>query len=248
MDNKNLHTNSWSKDADYRLKNRKWLRYSSNIARRILAVIEDKEDFSQANLARLLGVSPQHISKIVKGKENLTLETIANISTVLETELISFPEYKYSTSYNQATQTATGKPLTPIHDDERKDEVNRWFDEFTSILRADQLIFGDEKSLVHKTREASSIYFIKKIIKDYLFELKEHYKRLPLKLALGLSDSKILVWSEIKDDDEATEDALLLAEAKVNGEYYPYGFYLTSTIIEKSDNLDIPPHYHKILG
>ena len=107
MDNKNINKSSWSKDADYRLKNRKWLRYSSNIARRILAVIEDKDDFSQANLARLLGVSPQHVSKIVKGKENLTLETIANISTVLGTELISFPEYKYSLSYNEATQTGT---------------------------------------------------------------------------------------------------------------------------------------------
>ncbi len=108
MDNQNINKNSWSKDADHRLKNRKWLRYSSNIARRILAAIEDKEDFSQANLARLLGVSPQHISKIVKGKENLTLETIASFSTVLGTELISFPEYKYSTSFNQiASQTAT---------------------------------------------------------------------------------------------------------------------------------------------
>jgi len=86
---------NWFADADFRIKNR-WLMYSSQIARRILAAIEEKKDFSQSKLAELLNVSPQQISKIVKGKENLTLETIYNISQALDVELISFPEYKYS--------------------------------------------------------------------------------------------------------------------------------------------------------
>lgn len=95
-----VNKNSWSEDADFRLKNKKWLRYSSNIARRILAVIEDRDNFSQANLARLLDVSQQQISKIVKGHENLTLKTIAEIATALDTELITFPDYKYSKNKN----------------------------------------------------------------------------------------------------------------------------------------------------
>ena len=97
MDKHNKRRNSnWSKNADYRIKNRKWLRYSSKIARRILVAIESKEAYSQAELARTLGVSPQYINKIVKGGENLTLETIAHISDALGVELIEFPSYKYS--------------------------------------------------------------------------------------------------------------------------------------------------------
>jgi transcriptional regulator with XRE-family HTH domain len=86
---------NWLKNAEYRIKN-KWLSYSSQIARRILAAIEDREDLNQAKLADLLNVSPQQISKIVKGKENLTLETIYNLSQALQVELITFPEYKYN--------------------------------------------------------------------------------------------------------------------------------------------------------
>ncbi|HVU94844.1 MAG TPA: helix-turn-helix transcriptional regulator [Puia sp.] len=85
----------WHEDAIFRRTN-KWLSYSSEIALRILAAIEDKKDFSQSRLAELLNVSPQQVSKIVKGKENLTLETIYNISKALDVSLISFPEYKYS--------------------------------------------------------------------------------------------------------------------------------------------------------
>lgn len=87
---------SWKEKAKERLA-KPWLReYSAKIALRILAAIEDKEDMSQATLARNMDVTPQQISKMVKGKENLTLETIYKLSKALDTELISFPDYKYS--------------------------------------------------------------------------------------------------------------------------------------------------------
>lgn len=83
-----------SKETDARLK--PWLRYySSSIARRILSALEEK-GMSQVNLAELLDISPQQVSKIVKGHENLTLESIYNLSNALGLELITFPEYKYS--------------------------------------------------------------------------------------------------------------------------------------------------------
>jgi transcriptional regulator with XRE-family HTH domain len=91
----NSKRSNWLAAAEYRMKN-KWLSYSSQIARRILAIIEDKEDLNQAKLAELLKVSPQQVSKIVKGRENLTLETIYNLSQALGVELISFPDYKYN--------------------------------------------------------------------------------------------------------------------------------------------------------
>ena len=93
---------TWLKGALERRKNRKWLNYSGNIARRILAKIENDNNLSQTELAKLLDVSRQQISKIVKGHENMTLETIAKLSEALGVELISFPEYKYSTvEYSQ---------------------------------------------------------------------------------------------------------------------------------------------------
>lgn len=88
----------WKQKASIRLKS-PWLKeYSSKIAMRILAAIEDHPTLTQAEIARKLDVTPQQINKIVKGGENLTLETIYKISKVLEVDLISFPDFKYSQS------------------------------------------------------------------------------------------------------------------------------------------------------
>ena len=87
---------AWSKEADFRITNRTWLRYSSHIARRILSAIEDSVGMNQSDLARQIGVKPQYVSKIIQGKENLTLETIAKLSEALKVELISFPPYKHT--------------------------------------------------------------------------------------------------------------------------------------------------------
>ena len=111
----------------------------------------------------------------------------------------------------------------------------------------DDLIHGDGSNLISNMRKDSTRFFITKIVNDYINELKSSGK-FPVKLAMGLSDSKLLVWSEINDNDEETENALLIAEAKVNGRYYDNGFYINSTIIESSDNLPIPPHYQTIIA
>lgn len=92
---------NWKEKAQLR-KNTPWLReYSSKIARRILSAIEGNKDLNQVKLAESLNVTPQQISKIVKGQENMTLETIYKLSKALNFELISFPEYKYSYAYSQ---------------------------------------------------------------------------------------------------------------------------------------------------
>lgn len=96
----------WKDRSNERL-NKPWLKqYSSQIARRILSLIEGDEELSQVKLAKAVGVSAQQINKIIKGRENMTLETIFKLSKALNFELISFPPYKYSrpekysTSYN----------------------------------------------------------------------------------------------------------------------------------------------------
>jgi hypothetical protein len=68
------------------------------------------------------------------------------------------------------------------------------------------------------------------------------------KLGLSYADSKIFVWAETKeDDDEETEDILLRIEAKITFKYFPKGFNLISTIVEKSDKLSLPNHYQNLL-
>lgn len=106
---KQIATNApskWKENAEYR-KNNKWLRYSSQIARRILAAIQEDKDLTQSKLAQSVNVSPQQISKIVKGHENLTLETIYKLSQALGIELISFPEYKYSSIGRERSTTSS---------------------------------------------------------------------------------------------------------------------------------------------
>lgn len=91
-----LDNAKWLEKAKWRKKNRKWLRYSNKIALRVLACIEDNPGMNQGKLAEMLSVSKQQVNKIVQGKENLTLETIGKLSDALGFELITFPEFKYS--------------------------------------------------------------------------------------------------------------------------------------------------------
>lgn len=81
---------SWLKKAKYRRENRAWLRKSQHIAVRILSVLDEK-GMQQKELAEAMGVSPQQVSKIVKGKQNLTLETISKLEAVLGVKLFEIP-------------------------------------------------------------------------------------------------------------------------------------------------------------
>jgi plasmid maintenance system antidote protein VapI len=101
---------TWKAEAEY-VRDNKWLLYSGKIALRILAMIEENEELNQAKLAETLGVSRQHINKILQGRENLTLETIYKLSQALGVELISFPAYKdsYRLGPNMARNKAKAK-------------------------------------------------------------------------------------------------------------------------------------------
>lgn len=83
----------WRKVIADRAINKKWLQYSSEIARRISSAMDRIPGMTQKKLADKIGVKPQNISKILRGDVNLTLKTISILSTTLETELIDFPFY-----------------------------------------------------------------------------------------------------------------------------------------------------------
>ncbi len=85
----------WKDKALWRKENKAWLERSRKIAIRILTEIRKQKEangMTQKMLADQMGVSPQYINKIVKGNENLTLETIAKIENVLGITLIEIPQ------------------------------------------------------------------------------------------------------------------------------------------------------------
>lgn len=77
----------WREEAEWRRANREWLRYSQYIAIRMLSRM-DELHITQTVLADKMGCSQQYISKVLKGKENLSLETISKIESALDLDLI----------------------------------------------------------------------------------------------------------------------------------------------------------------
>ena len=96
-------------NANFRIENKKWLSYSSNIALRVLAALEESEQITQKTLAEMVGVSPQYINKVLKGQENLSLQTIAKLSEALNIELITFPKFLFDEPINKVFKTISSK-------------------------------------------------------------------------------------------------------------------------------------------
>lgn len=88
-------SSQWMADAKWRRDNKTWLKKSQSIALRVLRTLREK-NMQQKDLAVALGVSNQQISKIVKGKENLTLDTISKLEQALGVMLLEVPKEKKS--------------------------------------------------------------------------------------------------------------------------------------------------------
>lgn len=77
----------WREQARWRRNNRRWLRYSGYIALAVQKKLEELS-LSQKELAERVSCSPQYISKLLKGSENLTLETISKLEEALDLDLV----------------------------------------------------------------------------------------------------------------------------------------------------------------
>lgn len=143
-----------------------------------------------------------------------------------------------------------------LKEEEQKREL--WFEEFINSIKVHKLqldtktaskeidnlyraaIDGNLDRIALLNNEAINQYFTTKIIIDFIDLLNDN---LPIKLAFDYKGSEILVWAEIPDNDSEFEKKLILSEAKVNAKYHDYGFDITSTIVEASDNFNVPIHY-----
>jgi ribosome-binding protein aMBF1 (putative translation factor) len=83
-------SSKWIEKTEWRISNENWLDKSAKISLKILRTLRGKS-ISQKDLAEKLNVSPQHVSKILKGEENFTLETIDKIEKVLGITLVEVP-------------------------------------------------------------------------------------------------------------------------------------------------------------
>jgi transcriptional regulator with XRE-family HTH domain len=85
---------TWQAKAEQRQANKGWLKRSAKIAFRVLEKLREnrlsgQSPSTQKELAEQFGVPPQQINKIVKGQENLTLETISRLEEALQIQLIN---------------------------------------------------------------------------------------------------------------------------------------------------------------
>ena len=81
--------NKETKDAiRFRDENKSWLRESKRIAIKVLKA-QKVQNMSQKALAEQMGVSPQYVNKLVKGKENFTLETLVKLQNSLAISLLA---------------------------------------------------------------------------------------------------------------------------------------------------------------
>lgn len=77
----------WREKAEWRMTNKSWLRYSQRIAMIMLDKMEEL-GLTQQGLANRMGCSQQYISRILKGTENLSIETIYKIECALDLEIL----------------------------------------------------------------------------------------------------------------------------------------------------------------
>lgn len=88
--------NTWIERAKYRKENKAWIDISFAIAVKIMSAIKANKTANifpktQKELAKAMRCSPKYVNKLLKGTENLQLETITNIEQILNISLIEVP-------------------------------------------------------------------------------------------------------------------------------------------------------------
>ncbi len=77
----------------FRDENRDWLLKSALIALEIRRYLR-LNGMTQNQLAEKLGISPAMVTKLLSGKENLSLKTICGIEKVIQFELLNVPSHE----------------------------------------------------------------------------------------------------------------------------------------------------------
>lgn len=90
--------------------NKKWLDNSAKVAINVLEALRER-GMSQKDLAKKMNVSAQQINKIVKGKQNLTFETVGKLEEALSISLIEITSHTNKSAKNIKTHATQIKSL-----------------------------------------------------------------------------------------------------------------------------------------
>lgn len=108
FDNSEIYPSDAIAKNKERIKHREMLRESRKIALKVLMKLDDL-GMKQRELAELMQVSPQQISKIVSGNENLTIETQIKLQNILNIPILaSFYE-------KQGVESISMQPLNQVY-------------------------------------------------------------------------------------------------------------------------------------
>ena len=84
----------WHEEAKWRRDNWSWLRHSQKIAVKVLLQMK-QEGLTQKALAERMNCTQQYVSKILKGKENMSLDTLSKLEDALGISLIYDEQVAY---------------------------------------------------------------------------------------------------------------------------------------------------------
>lgn len=112
-------------EVKQRIKHRAMLLESQRIAIKVLMKL-DELGWSQRDLAKEMGVSPQQITKIVSGKENLTIETQIKLQQILDIPVLA--------SYYENKMTGTDEKILVI--EQRVEKIYATVATFTNEYQA----------------------------------------------------------------------------------------------------------------
>ena len=104
---------NWHDKAELRKRNADWLNKSAQIAVSVLEQLRIM-GMSQKELADAMGVTPQYLNKVVRGNENLTLETICKIESILGISLIEIKSQPVQTVDEQINEKPHCRRKTSI--------------------------------------------------------------------------------------------------------------------------------------
>ena len=94
---------AWREEAEWRRDNWTWLRHSQKIAVKVLLQMKQM-GLTQKALAERMNCTQQYISKILKGKENMSLDTLSRLEDALNINLVLDEQVAYP---NMVTEEVT---------------------------------------------------------------------------------------------------------------------------------------------
>ena len=92
MNNQSETPSMWREEAQWRHDNWPWLHHLQKIAVKVLLRMK-LLGLTQKALAERMNCTQQYISKILKGKENMSLDTLSKLESALGITLILDEEY-----------------------------------------------------------------------------------------------------------------------------------------------------------